>query len=183
MSRYGPFSPRGRFGDPLSVMRQELTRMAEEFSRFAAPPETPGGARMALARVDMSETEDALEIDIEAPGVDDRGLDVSLRGDLLTIRAVRDVARDDHERNWHVRERASAGVTRTITLPFAPDPQAVSAQLAHGVLHIVVQKTREPSARSVRIPISGGADAPNGAPRNDAQRSSGGTQGPVDPAI
>lgn len=173
MTRYSPFSPRGRFGDPLSVMRQEFSRMVDDFGRFAVtPPASMGGARMGLARVDMSETEDALDIEIEAPGVEERGLDISLRGDLLTVRAMRETVRDEHDRNWHVRERANAGVTRTITLPFPPDPNSISARLEHGVLHIHVPKGRNQAARSVRIAIGGEAPGANGGP-----------QGAVDPAI
>lgn len=172
MSRYGPIPPRDRFGDPLHSIRRELNRIIDDFGRFAGPP--PGGeSRMALARVDMSETPDAIEIEVEAPGITERGLDISLQNDMLVIRATRDMARDEHERNWRVRERATAGVTRTITLPFAPAPDAISAHLEHGVLHIRIQKLREPERRSVRIPVGGAA---RGA-------ESSGPKGPVDPAI
>jgi len=172
MSRYAPNPPRDRFGDPLMSIRRELNRMMNDFGRFTGPP--PGGdARMALARVDMSETDDALDIEIEAPGVEERGLDLDLRGDILTIRAVREARRDVHERNWRMRERATSGVTRALTLPFAPEPDAISAHLEHGVLHVRVQKRREHERRSVRIPVRVAARGDEGA----------GPQGPIDPAI
>ncbi len=175
MARTGPFPPRGRFSDPLSAVRQEFTRMVDDLGLFAASaPAQTAGARMALARVDMSETEDALLIEIEAPGVEARGLDVSLRGDALTVRAVRETLRDEHERTWHVRERASTGVTRTITLPFTPDPAAITASLTHGVLRVHVPKAQAEAQRSVRIPIGGASPAASGG---DAPK------GPADPAI
>lgn len=171
MTQYGPSGWRGRSGDPFAAMRQDFARMIDEFGRFAQAAPAAAAMRMGGLRADMSETDDALEIEIDAPGVRPDGLDITLREDALSVRIARAAQRHDHDRNWHVRERAQSSSTRTIVLPFTPAPDAVTATLEHGILRIRVDKGREADKRAVKIRVEGA-----GGPGRDGRNAQ-------DPAI
>src|SRR5260370_30018358 len=96
----------------------------------------------AAPKVDISETENELRITAEMPGTDENNVEVLLDDDRLIIRGEKKEEREDKERNYHLRERVEGVFSRTLPLPFAPDPRQVKADLENGVPTITVPKPK-----------------------------------------
>ena len=56
-------------------------------------------------RLDVSETDQELDIDAELPGFDEKDVEVTLAGDTLTIRGERQNGQEDKGKNYHLSER------------------------------------------------------------------------------
>ena len=68
----------------LTTLRREMDRLFERFMGEGPSPELPGGTWEP--RLDLSETRDTLSIKAELPRIEAKDLEVSVSGDILTIR-------------------------------------------------------------------------------------------------
>jgi len=110
---------------------------------------------MLAPKIDIAESKDAIDLAAELPGVDEKDVDVTLADGMLTIRGEKKSERDetDKEKNWHVVERSYGSFSRTISLPFDPDPAKVEAKFDKGVLHIHLPKPAEVAKKQQKIEI------------------------------
>jgi HSP20 family protein len=154
-----PWFPRSSRGtpsdpsrDPFQALRQEINDLFSSVSSF---PSRAWGNDMSL-RLDVSETDQTVDIAAELPGFDEKDVDVTLSGETLTIRGERRNDQEDKGKNYHVSERRWGSFTRSITLPFDADPTDVDAKFDKGVLHIAIRKPPSVAAKTAKIPIKNG---------------------------
>lgn len=163
--------------DPLLALRQQMTRVFDDFfsgvglPSFAGPEPATTVAVILTPRMDVSETADAVQLAVELPGLDEDDIDVTLDGDVLTIRGEKTTQRDEDERDYHIIERAEGTFLRTVRLPFEADPEQVQAAFQDGVLTITIPKPKEAQQKSRRIEVHG----QNGSGNGSAKRSCGGS--------
>ena len=83
---------------------------------------------------------DGHELVIRSPiaGVDPKDIEISVNGDLLTIRGKRETRKDLEEDNWYYRECYWGAFSRSIVLPHHVAPDKTEASLKNGVLEIRV---------------------------------------------
>ncbi len=91
--------------------------------------------------LDMYETDDALVIKTALPGVRPEDVEVSVQGDMLTIRAERKEERERDSFGWYLREHRYGAWQRTLRLPKEVKGQEAKAELSDGILTITFTKT------------------------------------------
>jgi HSP20 family protein len=118
-------------------------RHSKNFSRRS--PVAGLGSDTLAPKIDIAESKDAINVTAELPGVEEKDVDVTLADGVLTIRGEKKSERDEQERDksWHVVERSYGSFSRTISLPFDPDPAKVEANFDKGVLRIHLPKPVE----------------------------------------
>lgn len=120
--------------------------MSEFFDRFRGmSPAGPGAFFESLnaplfPALDAAETDDAVEITAEMPGVKEDDLDVSISGDVLTLQGEKSSDHEEKEENYHLVERRYGSFRRRIPLGFTPDEGAVEAKFDNGVLKLKIAK-------------------------------------------
>ncbi len=129
--------------DPFTAMRREMDRLFEDFSHHAPGALEGRQGRLLRPAMDAHETEKALEVTVELPGVSDKDLEVRLENNVLTIRGEKREESRPERRNAHVVERSDGAFQRSLMLPFRADPGKVEAEFEHGVLRIRVPKPDE----------------------------------------
>ena len=158
--RWSPFAdsmnridPYGAFGD----LRAEMNRMfGNVFGPVGSPSTGPGGspstAQAAWAPVvDMHATNDDLIVTAELPGVPDKEVQVSVTGDVLTIRGQRHSADGTKDAHYSWGERWFGQFERHIGLPFPVNAAAVKASLKEGILTVTLPKADELKPRQIKI--------------------------------
>jgi HSP20 family protein len=103
--------------------------------------------------LNISETDNAVEIEAELPGVEEKDVEVSLNEDVLTIRGEKKMEDEEQNKNYKHQERMFGRFERSIDLSFEPDPKAVKALFAKGVLRVTVPKSASVTQKNVKIPI------------------------------
>lgn len=90
--------------------------------------------------VDLMETNDAVHLVADIPGVDPDLLDLNVTGQILRLRGT--VAPSPHGQGGtlHRSERTIGSFERMLTLPCTVDADAAHAELRHGVLHLRLPK-------------------------------------------
>jgi len=143
-----PFGSRGLLGgDPFLDLHREVNRLFDDSFRLARGS---GDVRALNPRIDVHETDSGLELTAEVPGVAEDDIDLRLDGDILTISGEKRNERKD-EGNRLV-ERSYGSFSRSIQLPFNPDPDKVEADCDRGVLTIKLPRSVEQD-RSRRISV------------------------------
>lgn len=138
-------------GDPFGQLRHE---MDELFERFLEKRDLPWPDTTFSPAVDVNETDDAIEVSAELPGIDESELDLSLHDDRLVIKGEK---RDESEKKEEDRkyvERSYGMFERTIPLPAGIDRDKVTAAFKKGVLKVNLPKTAEAKQASRKISIS-----------------------------
>lgn len=156
------FSPTARGSDPLLGLYRDMNRLFDEV--FAGwSPSTAMRSFGGTPSVDMHEEGDGLCVAAELPGVKRSDLDVRLDGDMLTISGEKRASSDPQQNPYHVMERSYGRFTRTVQLPFRPDPQAVSAEFEDGVLVVHLKRNaQQDSGRRIEVR---GRDGPESSAR------------------
>ena len=100
--------------------------------------------------------EDAYEISMELPGVSEDDIDITMDGDLLTVRGEKKAEREERGEGWFFTERQYGAFTRSFRLPADADENAVQARLKDGVLTLRIGRIRADKGRARKIEIAQG---------------------------
>jgi HSP20 family protein len=153
MARLGPW--RRELTTPLFALQNELNRLFEEYvnpGRFTAAQSAPMDLEPASwsPAVDLVETPDAYVLTAEVPGVEPASIDLSITGNVLTIRGVKPTE-GGPEPAGALRERQFGPFHRQIVLSGEVNFDETQADARNGVLRIRLPK-RE-AARPRTIPV------------------------------
>jgi len=124
------------FGDPFLNLRHESME-----------------ADLWQPSVDIRETDDALEVFIEVPGVDPGQIDAFITGFTLTVKGEksRELRKTDEQgRDRHI-ERSFGSFCRKIRLPAYVDSDTAQASIEQGVLKILLQKRDKPKRIDINL--------------------------------
>ena len=156
--------------DPFKDLQTEIARVFDQFNDFRPVSRdldaTDAGEYLRAPNIDITETDKALEITAEIPGVNEEDVDIQLNGDLLTITGKRNEEKKDEGKDYRIVERYSGSFKRTIRLPFDPDTDKVDAELNAGVLTLAIEKPVEVIDKVKRIAVKKG----NGKKRSSTEK-------------
>ncbi len=112
----------------------------------------PAGAqwsRWGVMSAELSESDDKLEVSLEAPGMAANDFDISVDGRYLSIRGRKHVSSERQEGRFHIAERAYGAFERVIPLPCEVD--VGKASYKHGVLTISLPKLESTRAKKITV--------------------------------
>ena len=138
--------------DPFLTFRREVDRM---FDRFfdGFPTRTADDWHAITPAVDINETEKGMVVTAELPGVTDKDVEVSLVGDILTIKGEKKEEKTHKDgESTHV-ERRYGSFSRSVRLPFEPKDERVEAKFKDGVLTVYLPKPPELQQSVRRIEV------------------------------
>lgn len=143
-----------RHDDTLDQMRREMDRI------FGTLSDWNGGetARWAVP-ADVRETDEALEFDIEIPGLRPEDIDLTVENNVMTVAGEKKFERNEDKDDYRLLERRYGRFERSFRVPGNVKADDVIAKYENGVLHIVLPKTEESKPR--RIPVETGTGARN----------------------
>lgn len=101
--------------------------------------------------VDIRETEDALFLTAELPGLSKDDVEITIEDHVLSLRGERKLEKDLHKENYHRIERSYGSFSRTFSLPTNVRTDEVNASFRDGVLHVEIPKAEEAKPRKITI--------------------------------
>jgi HSP20 family protein len=106
--------------------------------------------RYYIPYADIHETEDALTVVMEVPGVERNDVNVALENDVLRVDGQIDFTKYEGMEPVYT-EYNVCHYTRSFTLSNKIDQDRISAQLDDGVLTLTLPKTKEAEPRRISI--------------------------------
>ena len=144
------------YSDPFVSFRREVDRMFDDFfsatSRRGLQPWNAGWQAIT-PRIDISEADKELVITAEMPGLDEKDFEVTLVGDLLTIKGEKKTEHEDRNGGAYYVERRYGSFERSVRLPFEAGEQKVEANYDKGILTVRVPKPPEAQRHVRRIEV------------------------------
>ncbi len=143
--------------NPFEALHRRMNELFDEFfSDFGGPRWlAPRGASSVWGgftpRFEVAETDDAVEVTAELPGLDEKDVRVTLDNGVLTVEGEKKSEREEKRRGVFFSELSYGRFQRSVALPAGVDESKVKAVFKKGVLRVTVPKTE--AARGARRSI------------------------------
>lgn len=151
---------------PLVGLRDEIDRLFDSvlavpfgwrmseldpFRRFGTLP----SLGEMTPRTDVKETEVAIEITAELPGLEEKDVAVTLSDGILTVKGEKRTESEDKGADYHLTERRYGSFQRTFRMPDTVDEDKITAAVEKGVLTVTLPKTAKPEKDVRHIEVKG----------------------------
>lgn len=148
--------------DPVRGLRNvqdELNRVFENSFPHFLGTEDPMLRGSWNPAVDVFESQEAIMLEADLPGLKSGDFDLAIENYTLTLRGERKFEKKSEADNYHRVERSYGVFTRTFNLPSTIDVDAVQAEFKDGVLRVTLPKREEVKPRQIQISVRTDADA------------------------
>ncbi|HVZ77321.1 MAG TPA: Hsp20/alpha crystallin family protein [Gemmatimonadaceae bacterium] len=133
-----------------STLNRMLT-LNRALDQALATPWESAVTRTWVPALDVVERKDAYLITMDLPGVDPRDVEVNFEQNVLTIRGTKAAAKEQEDVRIYASERVTGTFERAVRLPDFVNGDAISAEYAHGVLHVTVPKAQAAQPRKIEV--------------------------------
>lgn len=133
---------------PWQSFRDEMEGMFENFfGNGLATRDEP-----LVPRMDLAETESAVEITTDVPGFTADEIDIEVGESAVTVRGRHEEeTKSEDDKTFHRVERRTGSFSRYVHLPCEVNREQVNAELKNGVLSISLQKSQESQTKKVKV--------------------------------
>jgi HSP20 family protein len=138
--------------DLESKYLEEMQRMQKRMSDLMEDVETTGmQGEIMMPLADVRETDDAVVVTMDLPGVDKQDVDITITDDELRVVAERKTETEVTEKDYHKQERTYKKFERMVKLPVAVKIEEAKAKLSEGVLEVTLPKEVITSRKRISI--------------------------------
>lgn len=145
---------RGDDDNPIANLQRDVNSVFDKFWNRVSHMDWPWGG--GEARSDMVETDGAVEVSIELPGMEMKDIEVTVNDDILTIKGEKKIERQEEKKGYYLSERSYGAIYRSLPLPPGVDADKAEASFKNGVLTIRLPQTAEAQAKVKRIEVKNG---------------------------
>lgn len=104
-----------------------------------------------IPKLDIVDRDDEVVVKAEVPGVNKDDIEISLTGNLITIKGKTRKEEKEEKGDYYRCEISSGAFSRTATLPAEVDDSKAKADLTDGVLEITLPKVEKAKKRSIKV--------------------------------
>jgi len=140
------------FRNLLTTQREFERLFKEAFSPMSG--ETEVSTRSWAPPVDIYETEDAIVLKAELPGIDPQDVEVRVEDNTLYLKGERNYEKEVKEQNYHRIERSYGSFARSFTLPNSISAEKVKAEYKDGLLTLTMPKREEAKPKTIKIDVT-----------------------------
>jgi HSP20 family protein len=142
LMRWYPFSD-------IRSLRRHTDRLFDDF--FRGPHLVPWESAEFAFPLDVYETEDSLVVKASLPGVKPEEVDISVTGDVLTIKGETKSEEEVKRENYHRRELRYGSFCRSVPLPTGVEHDKTEATFEQGILTVTLPKREEVKPKAIKI--------------------------------
>ncbi len=155
--------PADKVPPPLDRVRHEMDRWIDAAKstgeRALETLGLLGSTRPSMPTIDIIELSEEVVVLIDLPGVSAEAVELSLTGNMLTVKATRSgcLYAETVSPRLHLTERANVRFERAIPLPVAVNADAIRAETRDGLLTVSLPKVIAAPSRTIPV-VRGGAE-------------------------
>ena len=141
--------------EDMLTLREAMDRLFDE--SILRPSRGVRRGELTQLPVNVWEDKEALHVVARVPGLDPNDLDITITGDVLTIRGrfPSDAEREESKDwCWYANELWYGSFERTIDLPTQVKSDKVDATFKNGVLHLTVPKAEEAKPKTIKVSVA-----------------------------
>ena len=134
-------------------MAESKELQAKGKQEVVTPAEQTRPGLVFTPAVDIFETETAVVLEIELPGVVKEKVSVEVKENILTIKGERKHENEVQLENFYRRERSYGSFRRAFNLHYVVNPEKIKARFNDGVLRIEVPKPEKEKPKQVTVNV------------------------------
>ncbi len=144
----------------LTSLREEMDNHFTSITHSFGFPEIkmpsidlPSRPSVVNVRFEVSESEKALELKAEVPGLTEKDIEVQLKDGMLTIKGEKRDDREEKKKDYYVRECRYGSFSRSFRVPNSVLEDEITADLEKGVLSVTLPKRAiaKGSPKSIKV--------------------------------
>lgn len=140
-----------RLDEHFFALQRNINRIFDDaFRGWPAPLERE--SLPVMPSVDVKETEKAVEVTAELPGVDQKDVHVTYASGVLTIKGEKKAEKEESKEGYQLSERSYGSFMRSMSIDDV-DADRIEASFANGVLKITLAKSPSAKAKTKTIEI------------------------------
>jgi len=140
--------------DPFLQMRRRMNGVFDEILGRSSSDLWNGANDIFAPQIELSENGNEVRINAELPGLDEKDVEVTLSGDLLTIKGEKKHEHEEEKGDYYRTERSYGYFQRSVQLPRGVDADKASAKFKKGVLKVSIPKRAEAQSNRRRIEVN-----------------------------
>ena len=141
--------------DPFFTLHREMNRVFDDVFRSFGLPGRLGNpvleGQFGWPRLELSETDKALTVSAELPGLSEKDVQVEIANNVLSIRGEKKTERNDGTKFFS--ERYYGSFERQIPLEGVEEDRA-QAEFKNGILTVTLPKSDQSNRNVKRIPVN-----------------------------
>jgi len=127
--------------------RDTMDKMLDNYFGHSAPSFEGYG----ILDLDMYQTDDEIVIEASIPGVKSDDINISVVGEVLTIKGEVKHEKESENVDYHIKERRFGSFSRSITLPVQVIAEKANAEFKNGILKLTLPKTEEIKPKTITV--------------------------------
>lgn len=136
----------------IDSLQREMNRL---FDDLLVPTTTrPDNGLTFAPAAEIEETEDAVHLKLEVPGIDPKDLDIQVMAEAISVSGERKSENRSQEKGIFRSEFRYGKFQRVIPLPARIDNQNVQAEYKDGVVQITLPKVEAEKNKVVKVNLS-----------------------------
>lgn len=139
--------------DPFDFVRDLQGELSRAFNTSVLRTNGDLWHRAFDPEIDVREEADRFLVQADLPGVKKEELDISVSGNLLTLKGERKHEKEIKEKDRYYSERVFGAFSRTLELPSEIDAGKVQAAYKDGVLEISLPKSEHAKPKQIKVDI------------------------------
>lgn len=150
--------------DPFADLSTTMDRLFEE--GFGRPWRLWRGGveETGWFPVEVSETDNEIEVKASLPGVKPEDIDISVHDDMLMIKGETRQEAEEKRKSYYRQELRYGSMQRAITLPTRIETERAQATYEDGILRLKLPKSEQARPRQIKIQAGGGRQTIEAAP-------------------
>ncbi len=131
----------------MMTLREAMDRLFDD--AFTRPISM--SAVSSMPAIDLYQTADEIVVKAALPGLKPDEVQISVTGDVLTLRGEFKQQEEKKEATWHIREQRYGSFERSIMLPTEVQTDKAKADFENGILTISLPKAEAVKPRTINI--------------------------------
>ena len=152
---------RGRdLGNPFEALHRQMNELFDNFFEDFNVPRMPSLWRgdeelnTLAPRFDVSETDKAISVTAELPGMEEKDIELTLEDNVLTVKGEKKEESEEKKKDVYISERRYGRFQRVLPLPTGIQEDKIKAKFKKGILKVTLPKTEESRKQGKRIEVS-----------------------------
>ena len=132
----------------MMTLREAMDRLFDDaFTR----PINMAGVSSAMPAIDLYQNNDVVVVKAALPGLKADDVQISVTGEMLTLRGEFKRENEQKEATWHIREQRYGMFERSVMLPTDVQTDKAKADFENGMLTITLPKAEAVKPKSISI--------------------------------
>ncbi len=131
----------------MMTLREAMDRLFDD--AFTRPLSM--SAVSAMPAIDLYQTVDEIVVKAALPGLKPDEVQISVTGEVLTLRGEFKQQEEKKEATWHMREQRYGSFERSIMLPTEVQTDKAKADFENGILTVSLPKAEAVKPRTINI--------------------------------